>query len=167
MRKLLIIVAMAAGLGACCRHHNETTLTTCPGSTTVLSELIPVDSANKMLGSYLSSIDYAGNDSTLRSISLDACMLRDYLNSLEGQELVGVKVMFAHTLDYINAGHVGEDAGYRSGALTLLLAGYDESGNYYLPENGIFNKGVPCPTHCPPGAAGNPFIPTTITTDTQ
>ena len=34
--------------------------------------------------------------------------------------------MLAHTLPYINSGHYGQNAGYRSGELTIVIAGYNK-----------------------------------------
>lgn len=125
---------------------------------------IPVDSANKMLGSYLNSIGYIDNDSTLRSLSFDADVLRSYLTANPGGlNITNIKVMFAHTLDYINEGHGGVNAGYRSGALTLVMAGYDSEGNYILFNNAIVDNAIPCPVNCPPGDAGNPLISASVT----
>lgn len=127
------------------------------------THLIPVDSANKMMESYLSSIHHVGNDSTLRSLTFDAAVLRDYLNATpSGVAVTKVKVMFAHTLDYINGGNGGNNAGYRSGALTLIMAGYDNDGNYVLLDNSVIDNAIPCPANCPPGNAGQPLIPLTI-----
>ncbi len=124
------------------------------------SSLIPVDTANKMIASYLNGIGYTHNDTTLRSMSIDADLLKDYLNTSVGQpEVKYIKIMFAHTLDYINSGKEGVDAGMLSGALTLIMTGYDVDGNYVTGENAIINKAIPCPNNCPPGIAADPFIP--------
>lgn len=123
--------------------------------------IIPVDSANKMLSSYLNSIGYADNDTDLRSLSFDAAALRHYLNTpASGAEITELKVMFAHTLDYINSGNSNLSAGYGSGKLTLIIAGYDSGGNYVFPDNDhVFNKAMPCPENCPPGEAGDALLP--------
>lgn len=111
---------------------------------------INLDSANKMLLSYLNSINYTQNDSDLRSIIIDANALRAYLNSEQGQNITKMKLMFAHTLDYINNGGQNQNAGYRSGELTLILAGYSGAGNYiYYTGNKVLDHGTPCPTICP------------------
>jgi hypothetical protein len=111
------------------------------------SHFIPVDSANKMLESYLNSInadiDTSGN---VQSFIMDADALREYLadNSIKK-----VKIMLAHTLDYINAGNAGINCGYRSGKLTIIIAGYDADKNYiFAPGNTVLDRASPCPTQC-------------------
>lgn len=109
------------------------------------ANFIPADTANKMIHSYLTSI--GGSSSTdLRSLIISAQSLRNYLNDTS---ITQVKVMFAHTLDYINAGNNGVPAGYTPGALTIVLAGYNSSGNYvYATGNMVMDYAKPCPTNC-------------------
>ena len=63
--------------------------------------------------------------------------------------------MFAHTLSYINSGGKDQYAGYQSGALTLVIAGYDSAGNYvfyYYPKTTcpmVKDHFQPCPDNCP------------------
>ena len=109
---------------------------------------IPVDSANKMLESYLNSInadiDTSGN---IQSFIMDAGAIREYLadNSIKK-----VKIMLAHTLNYINAGNAGVNCGYRTGKLTIIMAGFDADGNYiFTPDNKVPDRAEPCPTNCP------------------
>ena len=109
---------------------------------------IPVDSANKMLESYLSSInadsDTSGN---VQSFIMDADAIREYLSD---NSIKKVKIMFAHTLSYINSGHAGVNCGYRAGKLTIIMAGYDSDGNYiFTPDDKVPDRAEPCPTHCP------------------
>jgi hypothetical protein len=116
------------------------------------SQFISVDSANKMISSYLNSINYQHNDTELRSIIINADSLRSMLSATtsEGGKIVNVKLMFAHTLNYINSGGKDQNAGYQSGALTLIIAGYDSSGKYlYIPyKNMVLDYSMPCPTNC-------------------
>jgi len=110
------------------------------------AHLIPVDSANKMIGSYLSSLPADSQDSELQSLIMNAAVLREYLADTS---IRNVKIMFAHTLDYINSGYEGQPAGYKSGALTIIFAGYDAKGDYiFAPGNMVPNHTVPCPNHC-------------------
>ncbi len=119
--------------------------------TTTTNQFISQDSANKMLLSYLNSISYQQNDTDLRSIIFDADSLRAYLANTS---ISKVKIMFAHTLNYINNGGQNQNAGYQSGALTLIIAGYDTSGNYVYYNYGdssvkmVLDYGRPCPTSC-------------------
>lgn len=108
---------------------------------------ISKDSANKMLSSYQASISSADADSNLRSLIVNADALRKYLSDTSIKE---VKIMLAHTLDYINSGHQDQAAGYKPKALTVIMAGYDDRGDYvYGPGNTVPNRAKPCPNECP------------------
>lgn len=110
------------------------------------SSFIPMDSANKMLNSYLSSIDSSNNDSAIHYMVCDADSLRAYLNDTRIRK---VKLMFAHTLEYINEGNYGKNAGYTNGNLTIIIAGYDVNGTYiYRNGNCVLEHFGPCPNYC-------------------
>ncbi len=136
-------------------------LSSCTSQKVELHEgYIGKDTANKMIESYLTSI--AGDTANLpapnlNSLIMDADLLRDYLNN---REIKKVKVMFAHRLDYINSGHAGQNAGLRSDALTIILAGYNKEGNYiFAPGNMVPNHATPCPRNCPDfGSASNNLL---------
>ena len=117
------------------------------------------DTANRMIQSYLtslSSVTPSPADSNLRSLAMDATLLRDYLSDTA---IKTVKLMLAHTQLYIHSGHEGTPAGYDATALTIILAGFDHSGNYiyktgaYVPDHCI-----PCPHLCPAGQAGHNLL---------
>lgn len=124
---------------------------------------IPADTANVMISSYLRSINYQLNDTDLRSVIIDADSLRAYLSDAG---VTKIKIMFAHTLDYINNGGRDQPAGYKSTALTFVIAGYDKDDNYlfYLPTGGsglVLNHAMPCPMNCPTtGTASQDLLPT-------
>ena len=131
-------------------------------------DYIPVDSANRMINSYLASIS---GDSVmdLHSLDYDVDSLISYLQTAG---IKHVKFMFAHTLDYINAGGYGQYAGYQSGALTLVIAGYDAQGNYVYyqyPKTQncplVEDHFTPCPNDCPTqGTASSDTLPVQPTT---
>lgn len=118
--------------------------------------LVPVDTANKMIRSYLKSVE--NDDEMLHSLVINAETIRQYLKDSSIKE---VKIMFAHTLNYINSGHEGQSSGLKSNALTVVLAGYKSDGTFVvLPGDKIINKARPCPTSCPPyGDASNDILP--------
>lgn len=129
------------------------------GASPAWFQFIPMDSANKMIGSYLNSIHYNDNDTDLRALIVSADQLRQYMDDTAGGKVKYLKLFFAHTLDYIAAGHGNQPAGYKSGALTLVVAAYDSSGSYiYHDENKVLEYCMPCPNSCPLGAAGNSFL---------
>lgn len=145
-----IIVALFA---SSCTSTQETTTPDPHG-------YISVSTANRMIGSYLQSIDSLQEVPDLHSLILDASLLRHYLNG--NASVQKVKVMLAHTLSYIDEGHQGQPAGYRSGALTIVLAGYDSSGNYvyHTPGHEVLNASIPCPRNCPlEGTASEDLLP--------
>lgn len=112
------------------------------------NHFIPIDSANKMLNSYLRSIN-APNDSTVRSYILDADQLREYLNDTTQGKITSLKIMMAHNLSYINAGNVGVNCGYNPLGLTVVIAGLKENGDYAYFQNQVMDLVSPCPTFCP------------------
>src|SRR5690606_7881631 len=119
---------------------------------------IPMDTANKMIQSYLTSIASGENaNKQLQSLIVDAEVLREYLKDTSIKNL---KVLFAHTLNYINSGHYGQNAGYHSNALTIVFAGYDSKGNYiFATGQKVPDQAVPCPANCPhSGTAANPLL---------
>ena len=128
-----------------------------PGTHDDIDGYVAKDTANKMIESYLTSIKSEDNNSdrpNLNSLILEADPLRDYL---QNPEIRRVKVMLAHSLEFINSGHFGQNAGYHSGELTIVLAGYNKDGDYvFSPGNRVLNHAMPCPRNCPDaGTASN------------
>ncbi len=153
--KKLLIVALLGFLTACTSNNSETKDTstgentpmgfaTTPSPTGSVS-FINKDTANIMITSYIN-----GNklDSTqLSSLIIDADSLRAYLSDTS---IRNIKLMFAHTQQYIYSGGKDRKCSYRSGDLTLILAGYDGSGNYkYYNDNQVMDNATPCPSLCP------------------
>jgi len=116
------------------------------------SQFIAPAIANRMINSYLYSINSPLNDSDIRSFSVNADSLRAYLSN---PAVKNVKLMFAHTMSYIDAGYEGQYAGYQSGAMTIVLAGYDSVGNYTYYNGYVLDHLTPCPYSCPPGLASS------------
>jgi len=125
------------------------------------SQMITIDSANKMLQSYLNSINYTGTDTNLTAVIFNADSLRGYLNDTTNGKIAFVKLMFAHTLSYINNGGANQNCGYNNNNLTLIVAGYDTLNNYvYYGKGMVLDRGLPCPSNCPPtGTASNYILP--------
>lgn len=120
---------------------------------------VPVDTANKMITSYINSLNGNSGNEYLYSLIVDADEMRDYLNA--NPSVKNVKLMFAHTLEYINSGHGGQNCGTKAGKLTVILAGYDATGNYVIGPNGVMDHAMPCPTSCPSvGTASSNTLPT-------
>ena len=163
MKKIILLFAASACVFTVCtskktsaaaRKHSTPAATPAPAAAPAPapapSAIISLDSANKMLLSYLNSINYHVNDTDLRSVIFDASQLRNYLSN---PMITNVKLMFAHTLDYINSGGKNNYAGYKSGALTLIVACYDANGNYVYDNaasySTVLDYGMPCPSSCP------------------
>lgn len=156
MRHSMILTAgIMLLLGACSNNGNSKGTNQLANAPTPLdTNFITLDTGNKMINSYLNSINYTVNDTDVRSFIVDAGALKKYLDS--AQNITQIKIFFAHTLSYINSGHENQFAGYQSGALTLILAGVNDSGNYvYYPGDMVIDHSAHCPSNCPPGSAGN------------
>lgn len=120
---------------------------------------VPVDTANKMINSYIGSLNGNPNNQYLYSLIVDANDLRDYLDA--NPSVTNVKLMFAHTLSYINSGGGNQNCGTKAGQLTIIMAGYNASGNYVITNNQVMNHAMPCPTSCPSvGTATSNVLPT-------
>lgn len=123
------------------------------------SLFIPTDVANQMINSYIYSLNQApaGNATPdLKSFSIDADSFRAYLAN---PDIKNIKVIFAHTTDYINSGHAGQYAGLQSGAITIIVAGYNAAGDYiYYHGNNVLDHAMPCPYSCAVGAAGSDLL---------
>lgn len=171
--KLFISLCLILTIAACRKDNptvtpandtSKTTVTTQHGAgrlpasmaDTESSKFIPMTVANQMINSYLSSISANTNDTDVRSYSINADSLRAFLDNTS---IKNVKLILAHTMNYINAGHYGVPAGYQSGAMTIIIAAYDESGNYiYYRGNNVLDHVAPCPYSCPPGQASNSLL---------
>lgn len=162
MKRIIVTLAISLILFSCTNENDNTGK---KQEKNVLNQslgeelnYISKDSANKMIQSYLSSL---GNDTgnNLQCIILDAKTLRQYLSDTS---ISRVKVMFAHTLNYINSGHGGQPAGYTPYEFTIVLAGFNSAGNYVLaPGNMVPDRGEPCPDNCTTvGTASSPLIGT-------
>ncbi|HLO38097.1 MAG TPA: hypothetical protein VK173_06405 [Lacibacter sp.] len=163
MRKTTaLFVSLSLALASCTGNENSTTETTASGSDTAVMALtsteeeaagvamVSVDTANIMINSYLNSINYTQNDSSLHSVIINADALRAYLNSPGGQTVHNLKIMLAHTMNYINNGGKDQYAYYNSGELTFILVGFNDSGNYVINGDKVLDHGSPCPVACPP-----------------
>jgi hypothetical protein len=119
------------------------------------SRFISTELANTMISSYLYSINSTQNDSDVRSFTVNADSLRAFLQNIS---VKNVKLIFAHTKNYIDSGYTGKYAGYQSGALTIIIAAYDTAGNYIYYAGNVLDHLAPCPFSCPSGTAGNDLL---------
>jgi len=109
------------------------------------SRFITTEDANKMINNYLTSINSSNNDSDLRSLTVNADSLRAYLSN---SSVKNIKLMLAHTLYWATV-NTGINAGYQSGAITIIIAAYDSSGNYvYYNGSNVLDYSAPCPSAC-------------------
>ena len=122
---------------------------------------VSIDQADSMLLSYLNSINYQQNDTLLHSIIFNADSLRSYLDDTTHGKIKSVKIMFAHSLPYMRSAKRNQNCGYRSGALTFIIAGYDAQNNYiYNKDQRVMEQGTPCPMGCPrSGSAASDVLP--------
>lgn len=109
------------------------------------SPFVTLDSANKMINSYLGSLVTSGNND-IKSFTIDADALRYYL---QNSNIKRIRISFAHKLSYINAGHKGAYAGMSPNAITLIISGISSDNNYiYTPDNTVMDHAFPCPYNC-------------------
>ena len=175
-RKVIIALSLLTFVLACNKEKQTVTPQTTPVSTETVqtthhsgsrgsgSLFIPMADANQMISSYIASIASDPNNTAqtpdIHSFSVNADSLRAYLAN---PAIKSVKLAYAHTMEYINAGNYGIMAGYQSAAMTIIVAGYDANGNYvyFSGANGsqlVLDHLVPCPSNCPNGAAGNDLL---------
>jgi hypothetical protein len=170
MKQALLIATAAVALSvtACNRHqasvdpgaNNVKTYVTNPSSahntgrlvSAAYSQPIAIDSANKMIGSYLSSVGYPYVDSTIRSLSFDADSIRAYL---QNTNITTLKFYLAHQLTWIdaNTANYGKNIGMQPGKLTLICVGLDDNGAVVRnTSNGVYEHAMPCPNACGPSS---------------
>lgn len=110
------------------------------------SEALAVDSANKMIQSYLTSVGYPQQDNNLRALVFDAAVLRSYLAN---PAIKSVKFMLAHQPDYIAAGNYGVNAGLNPDVITMVIVGVGNDGAYIKNSEGkVYEHFSPCPKEC-------------------
>jgi len=116
---------------------------------TVYSKPVAIPTANRMIKSYLHSIDYQTNVSAIRSWMISADTLRNYLDGKDGKKIVRLKLMLAHTMAYIHAGGEGRQAPVNSHAITIVMVGVDAQNNLmYNAQNMPYDYAMPCPPDC-------------------
>jgi hypothetical protein len=130
--------------------HGNNDSGSCMGSGST-SQYISIDSANKMIKSYLASIPDSMADSNLECVIISADSLRRLVDGTSTSKPTYIKLTFAHTLNYINAGNYGKPCGMKPNAMTVIVSGFTATGNYiYQPYNNmVLDNGTPCPANCP------------------
>lgn len=105
---------------------------------------IPVDQANGYIDNYIQSY-FSQGKFPIKSVSIDAASLRNYLNA--NLTIENVKIVLGQTDDTT------------TGKITMILVGYDQNGNYILnSDNTVLDNTMPCPDQCPNGVAGEDHI---------
>ncbi len=170
MKNNLVFTALAAGLLlSACSKKDETPASSAkktPVSVTkpdfskyalmgLDSPFLRIDSANKMIGSYLESRE---NSDDLKALIVDADALRYYL---QNPNIKYFKLMFAHKMSYINSGHQGVPTGMDHEGLTIVIAGFGADNNYiYSDQGAVMDFCQPCPYTCPEsGSAQYDMLP--------
>jgi hypothetical protein len=132
----------------------------CATSASDGSSFLNYDTANRMIESYLTSINASDNGSDVHSYIVNVNDLRSYLNSDSGRTITHLKIMLAHTKAYVNGGGYGIPCGYNAKNLTVVLAGYNSHNNYvFYNDNQVMDYSSPCPACCPKnGSAASDLI---------
>ena len=113
------------------------------------SQPISLDTANRMISSYLQSVNYPVVDTAVRSLAFNADTLRAYLAD---SRITSVEFVLAHQLSYLNGGsdRFGKNIGMKPGAITIIAVGVDDNGNVIRnSSNGVYEHALPCPNSCP------------------
>lgn len=111
------------------------------------SKSIPIDTANKMILSYLASIHFPSQDTSLRCLYFDADTLRAYLSD---PNITTVKFVLAHQQNYLCAATYGKFIGMKPNAMTMIIAGVDDAGVLVKNTKGeVYEHAMPCPNNCP------------------
>lgn len=113
------------------------------------SQPITMDTANRMIASYLQSVGYPTVDTAVRSLAFNADTLRAYLAD---SRVTSLEFVLAHQLSYLNGGtnRFGKNIGMKPGALTIIAVGVDDQGNVIRnSSNGVYEHALPCPNACP------------------
>lgn len=157
MYSKLIALALFIGLVSCgdtkqnVKDHSE--------SCSNINSYLPIDSANKMISSYLNSIQYQNNDTDVRSFIVDANALRCYLNSEEGLNVSNLKISFAHNASTAYSADSNVNCGYNGKHLAIVITGFDTLGNNVIHPKGLcFDRGVWKPLFQISGNASNDLI---------
>ncbi len=113
------------------------------------SQPIQIDTANRMIASYLESVGYPQVDTAVRTLSFNADTLRSYLSN---PNITTMRFYLGHQLSYLNGGtdRFGKDIGMRPGALTIIAVGTNDAGQIIRnTSNGVYEHAMPCPYNCP------------------
>ena len=152
----LLIIASSFGFISCKNNvpNSKSTNENCSN----VNAYIPIDSANKMISSYLNSIQYQNNDTDVRAFIMDANALRCYLNSDEGKNVSNLKIFLAHNAAYSNSSDSNKNCGYNAKALSIILTGFDTLGNYVIYPRGLCCDRFTTNSTTIKGNASNNFI---------
>lgn len=107
---------------------------------------LSIDTANRMIRSYLSGINYKVNTEAIRAWTVAADSLRSYAKNSSVKYFT---FTLAHTLDYMLSGHEGLRPDSNSHAYTLIVKGLNASyQTVTLPDGKVLDQMVPCPDLC-------------------
>lgn len=110
------------------------------------SKSIPVDTANRMIQSYLTGVGYPSVDTAIRSLYFDADTLRAYL---QNSDITTIKFVLAHPTAYVNSDPTSAASSLNADALTLIIVGLNDDEEYVLNNaNGVYDNMFRCPFSC-------------------
>lgn len=146
MKVLMYLYALAATCFYihCTRSSGSPLIPTAP-SFDDTPTFITTDQANRMIQSYLTSINYPQRNYELRAVSVNADSLRQYLNDTSIRR---IQIMIAHRMDYIKSGGEGKKPPYGKFGLTAIVAGLNSSNNYVYHIGNVMDNSLPCPDMC-------------------
>jgi hypothetical protein len=119
--------------------------------------LIDTTTANEQISSYLNSIALS-TEEQIKYFQIDAGALRSLLANTS---VTSIKVSVAHKSSIVdNPSTINTFQSMNADAITFIISGVDEDGNYVLLDDGYaINRVKNCPTHCViAGTASSDFI---------
>jgi hypothetical protein len=111
-----------------------------------LDYLIDTTTANAQISSYINSIATLP-DEQIKYFQIDAGALRSLLANTN---VASIKVSVAHKSSIVeNPSTINTYQAINADAITFIISGVDEDGNYVLLDDGYaINRVQGCPTHC-------------------
>ena len=159
MKMYLKLIALALFIGLVSCGDTKRNVKDQSENCSNVNSYIPIDSANKMISSYLNSIQYQNNDTDVRAFVVDANALRCYLNSDEGLNVSSLKISLAHNASTSYSADSNVNCGYNQKHLTVIISGIDTLGNYVIHPRGLCLDRTKCtPSKKIPGNASNDLI---------
>ena len=140
MKKTLITAALALTLFSCSKKEEEAPKTANKSAASNFpGQMISSSQANEEIGSYLESINYPDNDSTIRGFLMNADTLRLLLSN---PEVKGVMTILCHDKSYAEDSYGIPTQTH----LSMVVVGLNSDKEIITTH--VMNFLQPCPPYC-------------------